>query len=229
MSAELDGLVRPTALRAWAMVAALAAVLGGGATWATQARVETTVSLDGYLLAGAEPVVLAAPADGVVAELPVPAGRPVAAGAPLVVLEAPGGRQVLTAPAGGVVAALPLRVGDPVGRGVTLAAVDGAGAARLAALLLVDAARPVPAPGAAVRGGWRGRVTAVEPYPVPAREVARRLALPAPPDGAGDRLVRVVRAELSAPSWPGATRTPVRLDVVVGSARPTDALLGRVR
>jgi len=152
---DLDDALRLTARRTWALLLAVALVLGAGVAWSVTARVESTVTLDGVLLAGRE-----------------------------------------------------------------------GGGAPLAALLLVDAAAPVVVPvGAAVRGGGlTGTVAATDPGPVPARDLATRYGLPGLPGDPG-RLVRSVSVHFGVAAWPGAARTPVRLDVVLGSRRPADVLL----
>ena len=57
-------------------------------------------------------------------------GDPVAAGMPILALEAMKMEHVIRAPAAGVVAEVRVAVGDQVGSGAVLAVVDGRGGAR---------------------------------------------------------------------------------------------------
>ena len=61
---------------------------------------------------------------GSVVRIAVAAGEPVAAGQPLLWLEAMKMEHVVAAPTGGVVTELPVSVGDQVAQGTTLAVVE---------------------------------------------------------------------------------------------------------
>jgi Biotin-requiring enzyme len=222
---DLDAVVRLTSRRTWAMATALLLVLATAAAWVVLARVESTVALYGVLVAGPGPDVVTAPADATVVETPVRPGQSVTTGTPLVVLDVAGVKRVVRSPSDGVLSGLGVRAGAPVTRGTVMGTVDHVGAP-LSALLLAGANAMVT-PGATVRGrGFAGRVTSVEPYPIPADQVARRYGLAtlpvAVPPGT---LVRPVLVDLRVPAWQGATLTPVRLDLVVGRQRPIDVVL----
>lgn len=221
--AELDEVVHLTTRRVWAMLAAVLVLFGALATWGLAARVESTVELDGVLVAGTGPAVVTAPAAATVVSAPR-AGAEVRAGAELAVLDVAGERRAVTSPVTGAVSSVAVRPGGEVSGGDVVATVEPAGA-RLGAVLLLDAALPAAVPaGTAVRGaGLSGRVTAVEPYAVPAAEIAARLGQRSLP-GDGQRLVRAVHVDLGVPARPGVTLTPVRLDLVLGEKRPADLL-----
>jgi hypothetical protein len=225
-AAELDEVVRLTTRRVWAALLAVLIVFGALVAWGLTARVESTLTLDGVLVAGAGPALVTAPADATVVALPRPAGGPVGAGDDLVVLDVKGERQTVRSPVGGAVTALSVAAGEGVEGGRLLATVEPAGA-RLGAVLFLDAARfAAVSPGAVVRGsGVHGRVTGVDPYPVSIDDVAASLGRRSlPGTGDGQRLVRVVHVDLGVPAWAGATLTPVRLALVLGTERPADLL-----
>ncbi|MEW2474931.1 hypothetical protein AB0875_14185 [Micromonospora gifhornensis] len=226
---ELDDVVRLTTRRSWALLAAVLLALGAGTTWAVVARIESTVSLDGILLAGAGPALVTAPASATVASVSAVVGRPVAAGEVLLTLH--GGDDddavTVTSPVAGILTTLTARPGTQVKGGATLGVVDRADQ-RLSALLLLDAGQPAAIPaGAQVRGaGLTGTVTRVEAYPLSTAELAGRYGIGRLPGHDDDRLVRPVLVDLGVSAWPGATLTPIRLDLIVGAERPVDVLLG---
>jgi hypothetical protein len=233
MSDTFGEAVRLAGTRAWALVLGLVLATGTAVGWALLAPVETTVSLDGVLVAGRGPAVVTAPVQGVVVQVGADVGTPVNPATPLVVLATATGRVTVTSPVSGAVSALPAYPGQHVAAGETLAGVDQVGG-RLGATLLGD---PVAAaglrPGMTVRGtvlrGHTAKVVSVALYPVTVTELAHRLGAAALP-GDGNRLVRPVSVEVDGvTAWPGATLTPVRLDVVVGKGHPADALLGRAK
>jgi hypothetical protein len=221
--AELDEVVHLTTRRVWTMLVAVLVLFGALATWGLLARVESTVSLDGVLVAGTGPTLVTAPAAATVVSSPQ-AGSAVRAGADLIVLDVDGERRAITSPVAGAVSSVAVRPGSAVSGGDVLATVEPAGA-RLGALLLLDAGQPAAVPtGTKVRGaGLTGRVTGVEPYPVRADDLAARLGQRSLP-GDGQRLVRAVHVDLGVPARAGATLTPVRLDLVLGERRPADLL-----
>ncbi|MFG2062153.1 biotin/lipoyl-containing protein [Micromonospora sp. NPDC048871] len=224
---ELDDVVRLTTRRSWALLTAVLLALGVGGTWAVVARIESTVSVEGILLAGRGPTVVTAPATATVASVEAVTGRPVAAGEVLLTLRGDDETIEVTSPVAGFLSTLTVRPGDSVKGGATLGAVDRA-EQRLSALLLLDAGQPAGIPaGTPVRGaGLSGTVTQVEAYPLSTTDLADRygiLRLPGYPD---ERLVRPVLVDLGVSAWPGATLTPVRLDLIVGTDRPLDVLLG---
>jgi hypothetical protein len=221
--AELDEVVGLTTRRVWAVLAAVLVLFGALATWGLLARVESTVELDGVLVAGDGPALLTAPAAATVVSVPQ-AGSPVRAGAGLIVLDVGGERRTVTSPVDGAVSSVPVRAGGAVEGGAVLATVEPAGA-RLGAVLLLDAGQPALIPaGSRVRGaGLTGRVTAVEPFPVRVDELAVRLGQRSLP-GDGSRLVRPVHVDLGVPARVGATLTPVRLGLVLGRRTPADLL-----
>jgi biotin carboxyl carrier protein len=223
---DLDAVVRLTSRRTWTMATAMVLVLATAAAWAVLTRVESTVPLYGVLVAGTGPDVVTAPADATVVDMLVHTGQTVAANAPIVVLDVGGGKHaIVRSPSDGVLSGLGVRAGAPVSRGAVIGTVDHVGAP-LSALLLANA-NAVVAPGATVRGaGFHGQVTSVEPYAVPADQVARRYGLTTLPVAvAPGALVRPVLVDLRVPAWQGATLTPVRLDLVVGQQRPIDLVL----
>lgn len=221
--AELDEVVTLTTRRVWAVLAAVLVLFGALAAWGLLARVESTVELHGVLVAGEGPSVVTAPAAATVVSVP-PAGSRASAGGELVVLEVDGQRRVVTSPVAGAVSSVAVRAGSQVSGGSVLATVEPSGA-RLGAILLLDAGTPaVVTVGAPVRGaGLTGRVTAVEPYPVRADELATRLGQPSL-GGDGARLVRAVHVDFGVPARAGATLTPVTLDLVLGDRSPADLL-----
>ncbi|MDQ7904154.1 HlyD family efflux transporter periplasmic adaptor subunit [Phytohabitans sp. ZYX-F-186] len=221
--AELDEVVHLTTRRVWATLTAVLVLFGALVTWGLLARVESTVELDGMLVAGAGPTLVTAPAAATVVSSPQ-VGSAVQAGADLIVLDVAGERRVVTSPVAGAVSSVAVRPGSPVSGGEVLATVEPAGA-RLGAVLLLDAANMATVPtGTKVRGaGLSGRVTAVEPYPVRADDLAARFGQRSLP-GDGQRLVRAVHVDLGLPARAGATLTPVRLDLVLGERRPADLL-----
>ncbi|MGN9910003.1 biotin/lipoyl-containing protein [Phytohabitans sp. LJ34] len=220
--AELDEVVHLTTRRVWTMLVAVLVLFGALATWGLLARVESTVALDGVLVAGAGPTLVTAPAAATVVSSPQ-AGSAVRAGADLIVLDVDGERRAITSPVAGAVSSVAVRPGNAVSGGDVLATVEPAGA-RLGALLLLDAGQPAVPAGTKVRGsGLTGRVTGVEPYPVRADDLAARFGQRSL-TGDGQRLVRAVHVDLGVPARAGATLTPVRLDLVLGERRPADLL-----
>lgn len=224
--AELDEVVHLTTRRAWATFLAVLAVFGALAAWGLLARVESTLSLDGVLVAGDGPVLVTAPAAATVVTVAGRAGTAVQGGADLIVLDVGGERRVITSPVTGAVSSVTVRPGSTVTGGDLLATVDPAGA-RLGAILLLDAAGPAAVPaGTKVRGGGlTGQVTGVDPYPLAVGDLAAQLGQRTlPGDGGGQRLVRVVHVDLGVPARAGAALTPVRLDLVLGEQRPAELL-----
>lgn len=224
---ELDDVVRLTTRRSWALLLAVLLALGAGAAWAGLARIESTVSLDGILLAGPGPALVTAPAPATVDSVTAVVGQPVAAGEVLLTLRGDGAPIPVTSPVAGIVTSLTARPGAWVDGGAPLGAIDRVDQP-LSALLLLDAGAPpgIPA-GTRVRGaGLTGTVTQVEPYPLTSADLAGRYGIGRLPGPAADRLVRPVLVDLGVPAWPGATATPVRLDLIVGERRPVDVLLG---
>ncbi|MEV6693654.1 biotin/lipoyl-containing protein [Micromonospora sp. NPDC051196] len=224
---ELDDVVRLTTRRSWALLVAVLLALGAGTAWAVVARIESTVSLDGILLAGRGPALVTAPAPATVASVRATVGRPVKAGEVLLTLRGDGKTVAVTSPVTGILTTLTARPGAQVDGGATLGTVDRTDQ-RLSALLLLDAGRPAGIPaGAQVRGaGLTGTVTQVEAYPLTTTDLAGRYGIARLPGYADDRLVRPVLVDLGVPAWPGATLTPIRLDLIVGTERPVDVLLG---
>jgi len=223
---DLDSVVRLTSRRTWALATAMVLVLSTAGAWAVLAKVESTVPLYGVLVAGPGPDVVTAPVDATVLETPVRPGQSVIAGTPLVVLDVGANRRVVVkSPSDGVLSGLGVRTGAPVARGAVVGTVDHVGAP-LSALLLANA-NAVVSPGASVRGaGFHGTVTSVEPYAIPADQVARRYGLSALPVALPPgTLVRPVLVDLRVAAWQGATLTPIRLDLVVGHQRPIDVVL----
>jgi hypothetical protein len=222
---ELDEVVRLTTRRTWAMLLALVVVLGSVIGWGYLARISSTLTLDGILLAGVGPTLVTAPAAGTVRLSLAHSGQEVSTGDKLYVLDTAGGPVTVVSPTRGVLVGGQVSVGAPVVGGARLAVIDDVSGA-LTAVLPFDARRgALPAGTTARAGRLTGAVTKVEPYPMTADELAARYGLTALPGTSdGRELIRPVLVRLDAAAWPGATYTPIRLVLTVGSERPADLL-----
>jgi len=80
----------------------------------------------------------------------------------------------------------------------------------------------VPTGTVARSGKLTGSVLDVQPYPSTVDELAARYGLSGV---AGRQLVRAVVVRLPGSAWPGATGTPLKFVLVLGSQRPADLLL----
>ncbi|MFF8861417.1 HlyD family efflux transporter periplasmic adaptor subunit [Streptomyces sp. NPDC015139] len=255
---ELDAPVLLAAPRGWIAVFVVMIVIAGACVWALVARLEVTVAAPGVLTHPGGTSQVQSPYTGLARELLVRPAEQVRAGQPVARLtDGTGHARTITSPFSGKVISAALTTGQFVRAGATVATVERTDLPddRLVALVFVPAdqaarlapGRPVDlsvstAPPAAF-GLLRGRVTAVDPYPLTREGLAAiaggDLAAETFHRGQAPRLVTVDLipdpGSASGYAWSTAKTPPVRLgsqtavsaSIELRSQSPFDLVLGR--